>query len=94
LALAQGGPGKTTESGAAASKRGAVGGVVVKAPQRRNRIPPDKKSALDAEAAKHEAWRKYRAATPAPTPTTAAPGSTPASARTENYPGLHSLGSQ
>jgi len=91
VALAQGSQGEKSERSAAASKPGSVAGVVVQAPPRLNRIPPDKKPALEAEAAKRKAWQKYRKTTPAPTaPAAAAAG---ASAQAENYPGLHSLAS-
>jgi hypothetical protein len=65
--------------------------VVVQAPPKLDKIPADKKAALDAQAAKRKAWKKYRTAPPTGTATGAAtPG---ASANAENYPGLHSLAS-
>ena len=86
---AQGRHGVKTASSAAASKRGSVAGVVVQAPPKSNKNPPEKKAAFDAEAAKRKAWQKYRNTTPSPTPTLTAGVS--ASARAENYPGLHTL---
>ena len=89
VALAQGRQGEKSESSAAASKPGIVGGVVVQAPPKLDRIPPAKKAALDAEAAKRKAWQKYRTTIPAPT----AGADAGAPAQAENYPGLHSLAS-
>jgi hypothetical protein len=80
-----------SESSAAASKPGSVSGVVVQAPPKLDRIPPDKKAALDAEAAKGKAWKKYRNTTPPATVT--AKAGVGASSRAENYPGLHTLDS-
>jgi hypothetical protein len=93
VALAQGSQGGKSESKAAASKSGSVAGVVVEAPPKLDRIPPAKKAALDAEAAKRKTWKKYRSAAPAATSAAAATATTTASARAENYPGLHSLAS-
>lgn len=90
-ALAQAGPDGKTASSAAASKPGTVSGVTVQAPPK-TRIPPGKKAALDAEAAKRKAWKTYRATTPAPTPASTPTAGVSASARAENYPGLHTLG--
>ncbi|MEO6339735.1 MAG: hypothetical protein ABIO39_06845 [Caulobacteraceae bacterium] len=59
-----------------------VSGVVVQAPPKLPQIPPDKKAAFDEEAAKQEAWKKYRESFP------------PMSDGTlgiKDYPGLHSL---
>jgi hypothetical protein len=93
VALAQGASqGQKSESSAAASKPGSVGGVVVQAPPKLNKIPPEKKKAFDAEVAKREAWQKYRQA-PAATATTGATAGVSATARAENYPGLRSMGS-
>ena len=86
---AQGRHGEKTASRVAASKPGSVAGVVVQAPPKSNKIPPEKKAAFDAEAAKRKAWQEYRDTTPSPTLTLAAGVS--ASARAENYPGLHTL---
>jgi hypothetical protein len=93
VALAQGNQGQNAESGAAASKPGSVGGVVVQAPPKPSSIPPDKKAAFDAEAARRKAWQKYRGTTPTPTATTAATAGVSASTRAEDYPGLRSLAS-
>lgn len=51
---------------AAAPQTTDVGGVTVNAPRARPPlgIPPDKKAALDAEAAQDQAWRDYRRSTP------------------------------
>jgi hypothetical protein len=89
VALAQGSDGGKSASSAAASKQGSVAGVVVQAPPKSTTITTEKTSSFDAEATKHKAWQKYRATTPTPrrAPTTAAS----ASARAENYPGLHNL---
>jgi len=73
-------------SSPAASKPGSVPGVVVQAPSKRSTVPPKKKAAFDAEAAKRKTWQRYRA-TPAPTPAQSA--GVDAEARAENYPGLH-----
>lgn len=64
---------------------GDVSGVVVQAPRRRAKfpIPPDKKAAYDAEAAKSEAWKTYRKSTP---PAAAGP-----LAESKDYPGLQEL---
>lgn len=88
----QGGQSHKSESSAAASKRsGSVSGVVVQPAPNLNKIPPAKKAALDAEAAKRKAWQTYRNTTaPASAPGRATPGMS-ASAQTENYPGLRSL---
>lgn len=91
VALAQGGQGEKGERSAAASKPGSVAGVVVQAQPKLSRIPPAKRAALDAEAAKRRAWQKYHQAAPAPT--ARADAGVSATARAENYPGLHSLGS-
>lgn len=93
MAWAQGAHGAKSASSAKASEPATVPGVVVQAPKP-NGIPPEKKAALDAKAAKRKAWSKYRTA-PAPTAaaTTAAPGTTSASTRAGNYPGLHDLAS-
>jgi hypothetical protein len=93
VALAQASQGGKNESDAAASKPGGVAGVVVQAPPKLNRIPPAKKAALDAEAAKRKTWQKYRTTTPSTPAHGTEPASTTAAARAENYPGLHDLGS-
>jgi hypothetical protein len=97
VALAQGTQGQGSqsqkgESSAAASKPpGNVSGVVVQPAPKLNKIPPAKKAALDAEAAKRKTWQTYRNTTaPASAPARATPGMS-ASARAENYPGLRSL---
>ena len=53
-------------SSAAAAKPGDPGEVTVRAPRARTAIgiPPAKAAALADEAAKNEAWRKYRESTP------------------------------
>lgn len=71
-----------------ASKPGSVSGVVVQAPPK-SKIPPDKRAAFDAEAAKRKAWQAYRGGAPVAKPTMTTGVS--ASARAENYPGLHTL---
>jgi hypothetical protein len=91
VALAQAGHGGKSASSDAASRLGAVSGVVVQAPSKTSRMPPDKKAALDAEAAKRKAWKKYRTTTPAPMPASMPTAGMSASARAENYPGLHTL---
>src|SRR5690349_14803921 len=72
-------------SSPAASKPGSVPGVVVQARPKPSTIPPKKKAALDAQAAKRKAWQDYRAGTAA-TPARSAGAS--AEALAENYPGL------
>jgi hypothetical protein len=92
-AWAQAGQGaKGGSSAAAASEPASVPGVVVQAPKPSG-IPPEKKAALDAKAAKRKAWTNYRKTAPTGTATTAAPGTASASSRAENYPGLHDLAS-
>jgi type IV secretory pathway VirJ component len=49
---------------AAASKPSSVGGVTVNAQRRRTPIPTDKAEAYAAQAAKDDAWRKYRKSMP------------------------------
>ena len=85
--------GQSAKSASSAAEPATVHGVVVQAPKP-NGIPPEKKAALDAKAAKRKAWNKYRTG-PAPTATatSAAPGTTSASTRAGNYPGLHDLAS-
>jgi hypothetical protein len=76
--------GDNSKSGAAASTPGSVGGVVV--PGRRRTlptVPADKKAAYDAEAAKAEAWKKYRKSMP--------PASAGTIGQAADYPGLNSL---
>ena len=65
------------------AKQAEVGSVVVHAPRQRPQIgvPPDKAKALDEQAAKDEAWRKYRDSVP---PINAGPLE-----QTKDYPGLH-----
>ena len=92
VALAQGSQGQKSESSAAASKPGSVGGVVVQAPPKLKGVPPDKKAAMDAEAARRKHWTKYRKTTPLPASAAPAPATVSAAARAENYPGLHDLG--
>jgi hypothetical protein len=91
VALAQARHGGKSASSVAASRPGVVSGVVVQAPSKTSRMPPDKKAALDAEAAKRKAWKKYRTTTPAPMPASMPTAGMSASARAENYPGLHTL---
>jgi hypothetical protein len=47
-----------------ASQPSAVEGVTVDAPRPRAPVPADKAAEYSAEAAKTEAWRKYRESTP------------------------------
>ena len=52
---------------AEAAKPSSVEGVIVNAPREGSgliAVPPAKKAEYDAEAAKNEAWRKYRESTP------------------------------
>jgi hypothetical protein len=77
------------KAAAPASKDTDVSGVVVQAPRKPDAIPPHKRAAFDAEAAKQKAWQDYRSAPPTATATASArPGHSP---KTGNYPGLHSL---
>lgn len=73
------------DSGAGASSQGSVPGVVVQAPRRPDNppIPPDKRAAFDAEAAKDEAWRRYHQSTPSASEGTIG--------QAKDYPGLQSL---
>jgi hypothetical protein len=68
--------------------KGEVGSVVVHAPRQRPQvgIPPDKAKALDEQAAKDEAWRKYRNSVP---PVNAGPLE-----QSKDYPGLHAAADQ
>lgn len=91
-AWAQSSQGAKGGSSAAASEPATVPGVVVQAPKP-NAIPPEKKAALDAKAAKRKRWTNYRKAAPAPIANTAAPGTASASSRAGNYPGLHDMAS-
>jgi hypothetical protein len=76
---------------APASKANDVTGVVVQAPRKPDAIPPHKRAAFDAEAAKQKAWQDYRSAPPTPTATATASARPGHSPKTGNYPGLHSL---
>lgn len=85
-ATAQAPQGGQAAAGAEASSPGNVGGVVVQAPRPPSKlgaIPPDKKAALDDEAAKNEAWKRYRKSTP--------PLSDGTLGQAKDYPGLQSL---
>lgn len=88
VALAQDSPNAKSGRSAAASKPSSVGGVVVEAPSKRDTIPPKKKAALDAAAAKRKAMQKYRNA--APVATVGQNAGVSAEARAGNYPGLRS----
>jgi len=72
-----------------AKPEAAVPGVVVQAPAKASPIPPAKRAAFDAEVARRKAWKKYRSATAAK-PASGGPGVS-ATARAEDYPGLHEL---
>jgi hypothetical protein len=65
------------------SKPGHEGEVTVRAPRARTVIgvPPDKAAGFADEAAKNEAWRKYRESTP---PLTRDPND-----QSKDFPGLH-----
>ena len=79
-------PGEKTGDAAAAQQPGSVGGVVVEAPRppsKLREIPPDKKAAFDAEAAKSEAWQRYRQSRP--------PLSAGTLGQADDYPGLQTL---
>ena len=80
-------PAEKSGSGAPAdSKPGAVGGVVVQAPRppsKLQEVPPDKKAAYDKEAAKNEAWKRYRQSRP--------PLSAGTLGQADDYPGLQTL---
>jgi len=76
-------PAAPSEPSAAAAKPGSVAEVTVTAPQTKPiGIPPEKAAALAAEAAKNEAWRKYRESTP---PLTRDPND-----QSKDFPGLQS----
>lgn len=86
MAVAQAGQSEKAEEGAAASKPGSVGGVVVQAPRPPSKvegIPPDKAAAFDEQAAKNEAWKRYRKSTP--------PLAAGTLGQADDYPGLQSL---
>jgi len=65
------------------ARQNEVGSVVVHAPRQRPQVgvPPDKAKALADQAAKNEAWRKYRNSVP---PVNAGPLE-----QSKDYPGLH-----
>ena len=86
-ALAQQSPAKKGEPSPPASKPADVKGVVVQAPRKADSIAPEKRAALDAEAANRQAWKNYRAAPRATGTMGSRPGQSP---RTEGYPGLRS----
>jgi hypothetical protein len=97
-ALAQGASsGQAAQAGKAkpahpASKSTSVPGVVVQPRPQPSKVPPDKKAALDAQAAKRKAWANYRTTTPTATAHgRGKPGSSPDPG---NYPGLSNLGSR
>lgn len=86
MAAAQAVQGEKAEERAADSKSASVGGVIVQAPRPESKvqqIPPDKKAAFDEEAAKDEAWKRYRKSTP--------PLSDGTLGQAKDYPGLQSL---
>jgi hypothetical protein len=85
VAVAQASHSEKTASGAEAKKPGSVGGVTVQGRRRSqlHRIPPDKAAAFDDEAAKSEAWKKYRKSTP--------PAAAGTLGQAEGYPGAQSL---
>jgi hypothetical protein len=85
-AVAQVSQGEKPEDGAAAPKPGSVGGVIVQAPRPPSKlqdIPADKKAEFDQEAAKNEAWKRYRQSTP--------PLADGTLGQAKDYPGLQSL---
>ncbi|HXQ16334.1 MAG TPA: hypothetical protein VN814_17080 [Caulobacteraceae bacterium] len=97
LGLALGGPAALAQSiqaSGAATKQSGSAEVLVQAPRHQTRsygIPP-----FAAEAAKEEAWRKYRDSAPPPGPCLGRPGAAqPADCGTfeglKDYPGLQSL---
>jgi hypothetical protein len=60
-------PAAASEPSAAASAPSSVEGVTVNAPRAGSgvdAVPPEKAAAFAEEAAKNEAWRKYRESTP------------------------------
>jgi len=86
MALAQASQGETAKDDEAAAKPASVGSVVIQAPRPQSKlqdIPPDKKAAFDEEAAKQEAWKRYRENTP--------PAADGVLGQAKGYPGLQSL---
>ncbi len=85
VAMAQASQTPDAQMAAPAQDASSVSGVVVQAPPSQPKlaqIPPDKKAAIDKEAAKQEAWRKYRESLPS---------ASDATLGIKDYPGLHSL---
>lgn len=87
VALAQANPGAKSASSAAPAKEQAVPGVVVQAPSKSSKIPPQKRAAYEREAAKRKAWKNYRAGGASPSGKASDAGAS-ASTYAENYPGL------
>jgi hypothetical protein len=93
VVLAQDSQGAKSASGVAApqpagSKPEDVGGLVVEAPKKVDTIPPAKRAAFDAEAAKRQASTTYRSAPPTATVPAGAAGTAPAGSQAGPYPGL------
>jgi hypothetical protein len=93
VALAQDSQGGQSASGTAdpqpaGSKPEDVSGVVVEAPKKLDTIPPAKRAAFDAEAAKRKASTTYRSAPPTATAAAGAAGTAPAGSQAGTYPGL------
>jgi hypothetical protein len=86
MAAAQADPSDKADVRPASVNPDVVGGVVVETPRPHSKledIPPDKAAAFDEEAAKNEAWKRYRRSTP--------PLSAGALGQADDYPGLQSL---
>ncbi|MEI9889726.1 MAG: hypothetical protein WDN45_02955 [Caulobacteraceae bacterium] len=89
LSAAPAGPAEKGANEAPAAMPDKVGGVVVQAPRGRSKlgaIAPDKKAALDQEAARNEAWKTYRKSTP--------PAAAGTLGQSKDYPGLQALAPQ
>ncbi|MGZ3364735.1 MAG: hypothetical protein ACXWKY_08475 [Caulobacteraceae bacterium] len=86
MAAAQTSPAPKTESNTPADKPGTVGGLVVQAPRPPSKlgaVPPEKAAGYDKEAAKSEAWKRYRKSRP--------PLSAGTLGQADDYPGLQTL---
>lgn len=85
---AQDSHGATQVSSAATTQSNTVPGVTVRPAPTIHTISPEKRAEFDAEVAKRNAWRRYRATAPSPSLTKGPFGGV----ETDGYPGLTKLG--